>query len=126
MKSKRTLDYHEKTQHTTLPKSFHCNHCNYKTTTKGSLKTHIDFQHGDTKKIVKWKCSEMGCTYQTKRKCHLSEHLRHKHQIGEKIKQFHCKLCSYKTFHHGSMKRHIKTHDDKKTSHHHSRLEIEK
>lgn len=111
-KSSKTLKYHEKTQHTIsiLEKKFHCTQCEYKTNVNGSLKKHIQTQHNNFKN-KNWKCPVLTCVFETKQKYHLTEHLRQKHQIGSNIKIYSCKTCQYKTYHHGSMKRHIKKHN---------------
>ena len=53
---------------------YSCNQCEYKATTKGSLKTHIESVH----EKVKYPCNQ--CDYKATAKGNLKQHIKSKHE----------------------------------------------
>lgn len=87
---------------------FACNNCDYKGTSKGNLRGHME-GHGKKKHA----CSV--CSYKTSRKQHLLRHFRYKHS-GEK--PFVCNICNkYRTSNKCGLRLHLRTHTGERPHH---------
>ena len=84
-----------------------CNMCEYKTTQKIHLKTHMNSVH---LKIKDYACSECGNAFSSK--YHLSDHIKAVH-LKEKLK---CPQCDFETTHKSYIRTHILVKHEKKQS----------
>eukprot|EP01006_Ploeotia_vitrea_P056125 TRINITY_DN68070_c1_g1_i10.p1 TRINITY_DN68070_c1_g1~~TRINITY_DN68070_c1_g1_i10.p1 ORF type:complete len:350 (-),score=119.35 TRINITY_DN68070_c1_g1_i10:87-1004(-) len=84
------------------PKKFACQLCDYRATTSGDLRRHVEAVHHDGQERL-FVCDRSGCSASFKTAQHLSQHLRKVHGP----KQFGCQLCDYRATRSGDLRKHV-------------------
>ena len=82
-----------------------CHQCDYKCSTRSTLKTHIKMVHDKIKDI---ECSQ--CDYKCSTRSTLKIHIK---RVHDKIKDFECNQCDYKCSTRSNLTKHIKQVHDK-------------